>query len=340
MRVFHVFFNSPMAGYKKFFYRLLICTFCCSPALASTDINIEELKDAQRFTTWQGVEPDKWATVWLIKRYLSQDAFFNFVQPNSDLTDSGYIFGVPEASLRRANKQSMFSRLVASAKIDNTAVTYLGAIINDIEVNIWQQPSHPHSSWLETMYRQLQARYNRDAVPVDCYLQFFDKVASLSASQSMNAEQYQETLSLTESCPGIKQHNGLVKSMTQIEVLREIGRGQNVVFVDTREDEEFAEVHIPGAILLRLREVNENTAGKLKTADLVVPYCVKDFRGFEVAKNLTRHGLTNVATLSPNGLKGWLNAKLPISKEGDSEVQSIKQLKLCAVEPKVCVENG
>ena len=76
-----------------------------------TDFDTRALETASRFTTWQGIEPDKWATIWLIKRYVAPDAYFLLVPPNSTLPDNAYAFGVPESPLRRANRQSMFRRL-------------------------------------------------------------------------------------------------------------------------------------------------------------------------------------------------------------------------------------
>jgi len=96
-------------------------------------------------------------------------------------------------------------------------------------------------------------------------------------------------------------------------------------------------VHLPGAQLLRLRDVNQKNVKQLLNADLVVPYCVKDFRGFEVAKALKQYGVGRVATLSPNGLKGWLNANLPVTRKGRmDEAQAIEKLMQCAMEPQSC----
>lgn len=310
-------------------------------AVAPLDIPSTTIQNATRFTSWQGIEPDKWATVWMIKRQISPDAYFLLVPPNSTLPENAISFGVPNAAIRRANRQSMFRRLKNAFDFKNASLDYIDLIIHDVEVNIWDKPSHPHSVWFETLYRQLQARYARDQVPIDCYLAFFDGVSRLAAQANITANDYSEQLGLISLCPGLPDKKStFVESINHIDVLREISLGKKVVFVDTRENEEFNEVHLPGSRLLRLRDVNENSAQSLVDADLVVPYCVKDFRGFEVAKSLKVLGVSRVATLSPNGLKGWLNAELPVTKAGSmNETQSLVALMRCATEPHVCIKD-
>lgn len=129
----------------------------------------EHFYQHQAFTTWQGIEPDKWATIWLIKRHLSRDAYFLLVPPNSELPTNAVPFGVPQSELKRGNRQSMFHHLKVASGLSSEVIDALDHIIYDLEVNIWEAPSDPRVQWIETLYRQLQLRYQRDQVPVDCY---------------------------------------------------------------------------------------------------------------------------------------------------------------------------
>ena len=309
---------------------------------SSSELQLQPLKSTLRFTTWQGIEPDKWATLWLIKRHLSTDSYFLLSPPGETLQQDALAFGVPGASLRRANNESMFRRLKQAMNLDSKALDGLDQIIHDVEVNIWDAPAHPHSSWFESMYRQMQARYERDQVPVDCYLAFFDRAALLASQPDATPADYSSRLSLKEECPGLKQYQqGMIPQLDHVEILRDITLGKKMVFVDTREDEEFSEVHLPGAQILRLRDVNAESVKRFLDADLVVPYCVKDFRGFEVAKSMKQLGVKHVATLSPNGLKGWLKAGLPVVKAGaSSEQQAAQALMQCAMEPSICLKEN
>jgi len=299
----------------------------------------DAFKNNSRFTTWQGIEPDKWATLWLIKRHISLDAYFILVPPNSNLPEDAVSFGTPDSDIRRAKQTSMFHQLKTVSELENKSLKYIDQIIFDVEVNIWDSPKHPHSIWFETLYRKLQARYGRDQVPVDCYLAFFDGVEQLSLQDKITSKDYLDQLSLMSLCPGLKENkNVFIEQINHLEVLREISLGKKVVFIDTREDEEFQEVHLPGAKLLRLRDVNAEAVNEYSSADLIVPYCVKDFRGFEVAKSIKQFGTMRVATLSPNGLKGWLKADLPAMKEnGMTDEQASIALLRCATEPLTCL---
>jgi rhodanese-related sulfurtransferase len=277
-------------------------------------------------------------TIWLLKRYIVPEAYFLFVPPNHSLPKDALPFDVPDASIQRAQHESMFRRLVQAMQLHSPEIKYLDSIIHDVEVNIWDAPEHSHSPWFETMYRSLQARYQRDQVPVDCYLAFFDGVARLATQEDVASNAYRDQLDLLALCPGIpREMPTLVESLNHIDVLREVSLGKRIIFVDTREDEEYDEVHLPGAQVLRLRDVNQKNVNALLKADLVVPYCVKDFRGFEVAKSLKQHGIERVATLSPSGLKGWLDADLPVAgKNALDEQAAIAALMQCAMEPLRC----
>ena len=327
---------------------IIVATGLCTAALASAEsaISISDIRDSIAFTTWQGIEPDKWATIWLIKRHLSPDAYFLLVPPNSELPALAYPFGVPDAALRRGARQSMFRRLKLASGLELHAVSYLDGIIQDIEVNIWDAPEQPHSIWVEALYRQLQARYHRDQVPVDCYLAFFDGIARLAKKTAATADDFSRALDLKEQCPGIASESrpglaSFIPPMDPLSILRAIGLGKNVVFVDTREDDEYTEVHLPGARVLRLRDVDDEAVRSLSNADRVVPYCVKDFRGYEVAKALKRRGSGQVATLSPNGLKGWVDAGLPVVRpDGLSTDEAMATLMRCAMEPARCLSDG
>jgi rhodanese-related sulfurtransferase len=232
----------------------------------------------------------------------------------------------------------MFRRLKRAMATDSPELNYLDDLIHDVEVNIWEAASHPHADWFERMYRQLQARYDRDQVPVDCYLAFFDKVSTLSSDPDIEAADYMKHLDLSEACPGKKRADAWIPQQSHLEILREISLGKKVVFVDTREAEEYDEVHLPGAVLLRLRDVNAESVKQFADADLIVPYCVKDFRGFEVARAIRQEGIENVVTLSPNGLKGWLGSQLPVTRPDErSDRQSVAALMRCAMEPLNCL---
>jgi hypothetical protein len=71
--------------------------------------------------------------------------------------------------------------------------------------------------------------------------------------------------------------------------------------------------------------------------DLVVAYCLKDFRGFEVARALQGLGVPVASTLSEQGINGWKHRGLPVTSAGaagDSEVE--RALAACVEFPSSC----
>ncbi len=314
---------------------------------ATADATSPDMKtfiETSKYISWQGIEPDKWSSFWLIKRYISPKAFFQLVPPNSEPPEgySGILLDMPGALINRSKDTSLFAQINDLLPEEHPELEYIEQIIYDVEVNVWERPRHPHSTWFESMFRSLQERYQKESVPSECYLLFFDQLAEIAKKTNISADLYQNALTLKSECPGLPARNGnAVPALGHQEILNHISTGKKVVFVDTREDEEFGEVHLPNSVVLRLRDVNaESVENMFKDADLIVPYCVKDFRGFEVAKAIQQQGLQNVATLSPNGLKGWLTAKLPVVKPGGfTEAEAADALLQCALEARQCLEG-
>jgi len=87
--------------------------------------------------------------------------------------------------------------------------------------------------------------------------------------------------------------------------------GKRILFVDARENQEFKEEHILGAINITLRDIPLYKNEIAQSGDIIVAYCLKDFRGYEVAKALKTNGLENVYTMAVPGLNGWKASKLP-----------------------------
>jgi rhodanese-related sulfurtransferase len=118
-------------------------------------------------------------------------------------------------------------------------------------------------------------------------------------------------------------------------VAQMIRGGKKVVFVDVREPQEFHEFHIPRAASIPLRDVDDVSIAEMQAADLVVPYCLKDFRGFEGARTLAERGVTNVGVMKGFGIKSWEKAGLPTAgeHEGLTDEQALQEV-MHAVEAK------
>ena len=102
-----------------------------------------------------------------------------------------------------------------------------------------------------------------------------------------------------------------IRTVAISEICARIEAGRPPTFVDVREPEEFVEEHLPGAIHMPVREMNERARAELRAGELVVPYCLKDFRGFEGARRLSELGFEDVRVMQKVGINGWKAAGLP-----------------------------
>ena len=173
------------------------------------------------------------------------------------------------------------------------------------------------------------------------YQYLHDGIKHIVASQLENQlESSAKALMPAASCSDVKSVANTMPLVTEMpidNILDAIITGKKVVFLDAREDSEYIESHIPGAINVKLRDVDENVSRRYKDADIVIPYCIKDFRGYEVARALAKYGLNNAVIMRPFGLKGWNTLKLPLA--GDkalTEQQAAEKLQQCALDKQHC----
>jgi rhodanese-related sulfurtransferase len=99
------------------------------------------------------------------------------------------------------------------------------------------------------------------------------------------------------------------------DVKRRIDAREKLVLVDVREDNEWAQGHVPGAVHLGKGIIERDIEARVPdTGAKVVLYCGGGFRSALVADNLQKMGYTNVESMD-GGWRGWLEAGLPTSKD-------------------------
>ena len=80
--------------------------------------------------------------------------------------------------------------------------------------------------------------------------------------------------------------------------------GEDYILLDVREQEEFDEGHIPGAILIPYTEIEAKAEGKLTDKDeLILVYCRSGRRSKIVSESLAKLGYTNVKEFG--GIIDW-----------------------------------
>jgi len=88
------------------------------------------------FSTWEGFEVDKCASIWLIKKFIDSNIKIKFY-PKGTVIKDGIQFDTPNAELRRYHNLSTFETIIKKYKIQNSRLDYIAKIIHDIEINLW-----------------------------------------------------------------------------------------------------------------------------------------------------------------------------------------------------------
>ena len=102
-----------------------------------------------------------------------------------------------------------------------------------------------------------------------------------------------------------------VKETNVADVKRRMDAGEKMILVDVREESEWANGHLPGAIHLGKGIIERDVEGRIPdTSAKIVLYCGGGFRSALSADNLQKMGYTNVESMD-GGWKGWLAAGYP-----------------------------
>jgi rhodanese-related sulfurtransferase len=106
-----------------------------------------------------------------------------------------------------------------------------------------------------------------------------------------------------------------VKETNVADVKRRMDAGEKFLLVDVREDSEWAQGHLPGAIHMGRGVIERDIEKSVPdTSAKLVLYCGGGFRSALSADNLQKMGYTNVESMD-GGWKGWLEAKFPTQKD-------------------------
>ena len=105
-----------------------------------------------------------------------------------------------------------------------------------------------------------------------------------------------------------------VKETNVAEVKRRLDADEKFLLVDTREDSEWANGHLPGAVHMGRGIIERDIETKVPdTGTKVILYCGGGFRSALVAESLQKMGYTNVESMD-GGWRGWMEAGLPTAK--------------------------
>ena len=106
-----------------------------------------------------------------------------------------------------------------------------------------------------------------------------------------------------------------VKETNVADVKRRIDAGEKLILVDVREESEWTNGRLPGAIHLGKGIIERDIEQRIPASDAkLILYCGGGFRSALAADNLQKMGYTNVESMD-GGWKGWLAAGYPTKKD-------------------------
>ena len=101
-----------------------------------------------------------------------------------------------------------------------------------------------------------------------------------------------------------KGEKAMYEQITPEEAKKIMDSGEEHIILDTREQDEFDEGHIPGAILIPYTEIENKAEEMLPDKDkLILVYCRSGRRSKIAAESLTKLGYTNVKEFG--GIIDW-----------------------------------
>jgi rhodanese-related sulfurtransferase len=106
-----------------------------------------------------------------------------------------------------------------------------------------------------------------------------------------------------------------VKEVDYRDIKKRLDAGEKLILVDTREDSEWANGHIPGAIHLGKGVIERDIEKAIPDIDApIVLYCGGGFRSALAADNLQKMGYNNVISMD-GGWRGWTEANFPVARD-------------------------
>ena len=132
------------------------------------------------FSTWDVFETDKCASIWLIKRYIDPKAEIRFFPHGMSIT-KGIPFDTPEAKFRRYATKSTYETLLEHYDLKDPRLKYIGRLIHDIEVNVWEKKVYNESTKvLEAIRLIIVKNEGNNKVIMEKSLEYFDALYQVS----------------------------------------------------------------------------------------------------------------------------------------------------------------
>lgn len=105
-----------------------------------------------------------------------------------------------------------------------------------------------------------------------------------------------------------------VRETTVQDIRRRQEKGESFLLVDVREESEWANGHLPGAVHLGKGVIERDVETRFPDAGReIILYCGGGYRSALAADTLQKMGYTNVVSMD-GGFRGWTEAGFPVEK--------------------------
>lgn len=111
----------------------------------------------------------------------------------------------------------------------------------------------------------------------------------------------------------VNDSRGRVREVTVDDVKAMMDRGERFVLVDVREESEFAQSHLPGAVHIGKGVIERDIEQRVPDTSMpMVLYCGGGYRSALAADNLQKMGYTNVISMD-GGIRDWRARQYPLT---------------------------
>ena len=144
--------------------------------------------------------------------------------------------------------------------------------------------------------------------PTQLGLDIFDRIDLQTLRDLMAHQHSPRFLQLVEAV------RKRVREVSIDDVKARLDRGDNFLLIDVREESEYANDHLPGAIHLGRGILERDIEERVPALDApLVLYCGGGFRSALAADNLQKMGYTNVLSMD-GGIRGWREKQFPLTE--------------------------
>jgi hypothetical protein len=127
------------------------------------------------FSTWDGFEVDKLASIWLLQRFIAPGSEV-IIYPKGDIIKQGTEFDTPNSKIKRTFNRSSFESLLDHYRVTDPKLAQIGRLIHDIEINVWEKKLYRQSTEIELVFIDLLQEYQTNEVIIEKSKAYFDRL--------------------------------------------------------------------------------------------------------------------------------------------------------------------